>query len=72
MTEQQHEVQSRRPANPRSLTVADLARLTGISDETLRDHIARGAPVGPDGKVDLIHYAAWLARATRGNSSLVR
>lgn len=30
----------------------------------LRKHIASGAPVNPDGTVNLYHYTAWLIRAT--------
>ena len=35
-----------------------------ISAETLAADIEAGAPKNPDGTVNLIHYAAWLARET--------
>jgi hypothetical protein len=39
--------------NPAALAVADAA------------DIADGAPTNPDGTVNLVHYAAWLALKTR-------
>ena len=33
-----------------------------ITEEMLRKDIEAGAPVNPDGTINLIHYAAWLAR----------
>ncbi len=33
-----------------------------VSAETIREDIEAGAPTNPDGTVNLIHYAAWLAR----------
>jgi hypothetical protein len=47
-------------ANPSGLTVEQFARLLGVSVEKVRDHIAAGAPTGPDGTINLVHYAAWL------------
>ncbi len=32
------------------------------SEALLEEDIEAGAPVNPDGTVNLIHYAAWLAR----------
>jgi len=29
---------------------------------TLREHVARGAPLGADGRMDVVAYAAWLVR----------
>jgi hypothetical protein len=46
----------------------DLARIlsaSGIKSETvemLRDDIDDGAPVNPDGTVNLVHYVGWLVR----------
>lgn len=47
-------------ANPAALTVEQLARMLGIDPQKVRDHIVGGAPTGPDGRVNLVHYAAWL------------
>ncbi len=60
--------------NPAALSVAQLARVLNslgaphATVKTLRRHIKAGAPVNPDGTMDLIHYAAWLVRelAIRG------
>lgn len=48
------------PINPTALTVAQLARMLGLPEETIRRHLAAGAPTGVDGTVNLVHYAAWL------------
>lgn len=37
-----------------------------ISAETLAADLEAGAPQNPDGTVNLIAYAAWLARRTGG------
>ncbi len=49
-----------RGANPAALTVEQLARAIALPVETVRRHVDEGAPVAPDGTVNLIHYAAWL------------
>ena len=46
--------------NPSALTVSHLARMLGVSEETIRRHVAAGAPAATDGSVNLVHYAAWL------------
>jgi len=46
--------------NPAALTAAQLARLLGVPEETIRRHVAAGAPAGADGRMNLVHYAAWL------------
>ncbi len=33
-----------------------------VSAETLAEDIASGAPKNPDGTINLIEYAAWLAK----------
>jgi len=39
-----------------------------ITEEALRRDIAAGAPVNPDGTMNILHYAAWLAKeAGRGD-----
>jgi len=57
-----------RALDPSALTLADAARLLGVSEATLRAHAEAGAPFGPDGHLNLVHYAAWLnQRLTRGD-----
>ena len=63
--------------NPAAIAPADLARLLsaagGISIEAdqIRADIDAGAPTSADGTINLVHYAAWLARelANRGGGS---
>ena len=66
------------PASGIKVTALSLADLTMILSksagkpvdvESLRRDIESGAPVNPDGTVNLVHYAAWLAReyATHGD-----
>jgi plasmid maintenance system antidote protein VapI len=46
--------------NPAALSVAQLARMLGVPEETVRRHVAAGAPATSDGRINLVHYAAWL------------
>ena len=54
--------------NPASLSVEDMARLLSagggkqVTREQVQADIDAGAPVGTDGRMNLVHYAAWLAR----------
>ena len=48
--------------NPAALSVAQLARMLGVPEETVRRHVAAGAPASADGRMNLVHYAAWLNR----------
>lgn len=54
--------------NPAALTVEQVARLltaagARLADvETIRRHIAAGAPVSGAGTINLVHYMAWLVR----------
>ena len=48
------------PVNPAAIPVAELARMLGLPEKTLRDHIDEGAPANPDGTMNLVSYAAWL------------
>ena len=54
--------------SPTSLTVADAARLLTkvggqpVTTNMLEADLAAGAPVNADGSINLVHYAAWLAR----------
>ena len=58
-----------------ALAIPDLVRLLArsgsrfVSEETIRREIVAGAPANADGTVNLIHYAAWLAKeiARRGD-----
>ena len=55
-----------------ALTAEDLAILLSkasgkpLNVEMLKRHIANGAPVNADGTVNLVHYAAYLAREVAG------
>ncbi len=33
-----------------------------VTEEMIREDLAAGAPLNPDGTLNLIHYAAWLVR----------
>ena len=57
--------------NPLSLTVDELARMLSaggggggrpVTPDDVRADLAAGAPQGPGGRVNLVHYAAWLLR----------
>ena len=50
------------PVNPTALTVEQLARMLAVPAGKVRDHVAAGAPTGPGGTINLVHYAAWLNR----------
>jgi hypothetical protein len=53
-----------------ALSVADLARLLAragarsVSEEMIRRDLESGAPANANGTVNLVHYAAWLAKET--------
>jgi len=63
-------VQSPVPAtvNPLALTIEETARMLAagggrrVTPEQVQADIDAGAPVGRDGRVNLVHYAAWLVR----------
>jgi hypothetical protein len=54
--------------NPASLSVEDMSRLLSasggkrITPEEVQADIEAGAPVGTDGRMNLVYYAAWLVR----------
>lgn len=54
--------------NPTALSVEEVSRLLSaaggkrIAAEQVQADIDAGAPVGRDGKINLVHYAAWLVR----------
>ena len=53
---------------PTALSLADAAKVLSkaggrtVTEATLRADIQAGAPVNMDGTINLLHYAAWLAR----------
>ena len=53
---------------PTSLTVVHTSRLLSaaggepVTEEMIRKDIEAGAPVNPDGTINLIHYAAWSVK----------
>lgn len=54
--------------NPLSLSLEEVARLLSaaggrkVTAEQVQADIDAGAPVGAGGRVNLVHYAAWLVR----------
>ena len=52
--------QQKAALNPAAMPINELARMLGLPEKTLRDHIDEGAPANPDGTMNLVHYAAWL------------
>jgi hypothetical protein len=56
------------PVNPNRLTVDQAARLLSaasprpVTAAMLRADVDAGAPTNADGTMNLVHYAAWLAR----------
>ena len=60
--------------DPTALSLDDAARLLAavggvrITREMIEADVNSGAPANPDGTINLVHYAAWLAREmARGN-----
>ena len=58
--------------NPQALRLEDLARILSASGphpvtvEMLQTDIDDGAPVNPNGTMNLVHYAAWLVKEISG------
>jgi hypothetical protein len=54
--------------NPASLSIEDMSRLLSaaggrkVTPEQVQADIDAGAPVGVGGRMNLVHYAAWLVR----------
>ena len=54
--------------NSTALPIPDLVKIMKnagsryVSEENIRKDIGSGAPVNPDGTVNLVHYAAWLIK----------
>ena len=63
---------SEKPAKVTALTAEQLAKVLSaaggrrITEEMIRADIEAGAPVNPDGTVNLIHYTAWLVKEMAG------
>ncbi len=60
-----------RPLTPSALSLADAARVLSaaggiVTEAHLRKDVEAGAPANADGTLNLVHYAAWLVRETRG------
>jgi len=49
-------------SDPTALTVDAASRLLRVPAEAIRRHVDQGAPTDPEGRLNLIHYAAWLLR----------
>ncbi len=54
--------------DPSSLSAEDLAKLLTkagtepITEDMIKEDIAEGAPTNADGRLNLVHYAAWLVK----------
>ena len=52
--------------DPAAMTVAQAAKVLSavgngpVTEDMIRRHIAAGAPATADGRINLVHYAAWL------------
>ncbi len=52
--------------DPAAMTVAQAAKVLSavgngpVTEDMVRRHIAAGAPTAGDGRIKLVHYAAWL------------
>ena len=59
--------------NPLALSVEEAARMLSaaggkrITPEQVQADIEAGAPVGADGRINLVHYAAWLVREVQAS-----
>jgi hypothetical protein len=56
------------PLNPQALWLEGVARILSASGwkpvtvDMVRDDMDHGAPVNPDGTINLVTYAAWIVR----------
>lgn len=54
--------------NPNALTVEQAAKLltkvgtAPVTEEQIRADLAAGAPINPDGTINVVHYGAWCVR----------
>lgn len=64
----------KQPVDPNRLTPAQAAQLLSAASklkipvEQIKRDLAEGAPANPDGTLNLVHYAAWLAGEMRRGS----
>ena len=49
--------------DPMALTVDEAARVLSVKAVLIEADLEAGAPVNPDGTLNLVHYAAWLNAA---------
>jgi hypothetical protein len=42
------------------MTIEEMAKALGLPIDAIRRHVASGAPTSADGRMNLVHYAAWL------------
>jgi len=58
--------------DPNSLSLTDMAKLLSavggkrITPEQIQADMEAGAPVGADGRMNLVHYTAWLLQKVQG------
>ncbi len=60
-----------RPTVGGDLTISELAGLLRVSEETIADHVTRGAPVDGKGRMNVVHYVAWLNQTMNERSANV-
>jgi len=59
--------------DPAAMTPAQAAKVLSavgngpVTEDMLRRHIAAGAPTTADGRINLVHYAAWLNKDVSEN-----
>jgi hypothetical protein len=60
------------PLNPQALRLVDMARILSasgqrpVSVEMIEADVSNGAPLNPDGTMNLVLYAAWLVKEMAG------
>lgn len=66
MTERERITSKTGSINPLAMTVAEAAKVLSavgvgaVTEEMLNRHLAAGAPVSADGRINLVHLGAWL------------
>lgn len=50
------------------MTIGVVAKMLNVDIEVVRRDIEAGAPVGPNGSMNLFHYTAWLIREIAGGA----
>ncbi len=59
--------------DPAAMTPAQAAKVLSalgnglVTEEMIRRHIAAAAPTTADGRINLVHYAAWLNKDSDGD-----